>query len=197
MILVLTVATDPFIQQVLTIKDQLVTTSEPASISVCDTNAYDDYDEGSGPGGQTLPLQSLGAVYSGLFQYQGENRQSSLMACSSGNCTFEPYQSLEVCSECANITDLLNGGRVSLNESDQSVSYYNYILPNGMAWNSTNAIFMQGTAGYPLLRLNGSEKVVITNFTAMTSTPDVGVCRGFESLPQRNGMHAVLLHQDL
>lgn len=172
MILVLTVATDPFIQQVVTIKDQLVTTSEPASINVCDTNAYDDYDAGSGPGGQTLPLRSLGAVYSGLFQYQGENRKSSLMACSSGNCTFEPYQSLEICSECANITDLLNGGRVSLSESDQSVSYYNYTLPNGISWNSTNAIFMQGTANYPLLRLNGNEKVVIANFTAMTSTPE-------------------------
>ncbi|KAJ5112561.1 hypothetical protein N7532_000606 [Penicillium argentinense] len=107
LVLVIAAATDPFVQQVMAVKERSIRAPGQASIQVCNSSLYTDYGEGAGPGMNKVPLGTSGAIYSGIFQTQSENSKSVMMNCPTGNCTYPPYQSLGFCSKCANITDLL------------------------------------------------------------------------------------------
>lgn len=173
LILVLAVATDPFVQQVVAIKERFVSTEDLASMKICNASLYDDFTEGSGPGLNTLPLRTLGVLYSGFFQANGYNSKSLAMSCPTGNCTFEPYQSLGVCSRCADITEFLHRS-----ERDQVVlgmghyPYLYYTLPNGLSWNSSEYRLINTRTDAGLLRLDSDDAALIVKFTAITSNPD-------------------------
>ncbi|RDW60272.1 hypothetical protein BP5796_11878 [Coleophoma crateriformis] len=61
-----------------------------------------------------LPMKS--AVYSGLFAEAGQSFPS--FTCESGNCTYEQYSTLAVCSNCVNLTPFLT--RYCNETTDQS-----------------------------------------------------------------------------
>lgn len=124
-----------------------------------------------------LPLHSLGALYSGSFRAQGYSSMTCAMQCLSGNCTFEPYQSLGICSRCANIADLPYGSkRTFAIEGDEHLpSYapcYSFEFPNGLAWNSPKNRWINTRTVADLLRLNSSDTALIINFSAIISTSD-------------------------
>ncbi|KAJ5666819.1 hypothetical protein N7462_011228 [Penicillium macrosclerotiorum] len=171
-VLVVAAATDPFVQQVMTIKIRPVHASGRSSIQVCNASLYTDYGEGAGPGMNKVPLGTTGAIYSGIFQNQSPNSKSVTMSCSTGNCTFAPYQSLGFCSRCANITD-----SIKLSKSSSSMTgTYNYKLPNGLEFNTMSGMpyLMNSTTGLDLLKLNTDNMALILNFTAISS-PGIGI----------------------
>lgn len=152
------------------IKERSVDAAGGSSIQVCGSDLYIDYDEGSGPGQNRVPLSTLGAIYSGIFQEQSPNSKNVLMDCATGNCTFTPYQSLGVCSRCSNITNSLKMEKQSM--SVPSLASYNYTLSNGFYFSTApNTNYMiNATTNKPLLSLNTTDLAVILNFTAITST---------------------------
>ncbi|KAL5358280.1 hypothetical protein BJX96DRAFT_163644 [Aspergillus floccosus] len=177
LIIVLAITTEPFVQQVVAIEQKLIPAEDLASIQICNASMYKDFTHGGGPGLNALPLHSLGALYSGLFRAQGYSSMTSAMQCPSGNCTFGPYQSLGICSRCANITELLHGSkRTFAIEGDEHLSsydpYYYYELPNGLAWNSSERRLINTRTDVDLLRLNSSNTALITNFSAIALTID-------------------------
>lgn len=166
-VLVLAVATDPFVQQVMSIKMRSVNAPGQSSIQICNTTTYTDYGEGAGPGMNKLPLTSMGAIYSGLFQTQRPSSKSSMISCPTGNCTFTPYQTLGFCSRCANITDSLHLS----SEGSSTMTNYHYSLHNGLQLNTayTMPYIMNSTIGLNLLKLDMDGAAIILNFTAISS----------------------------
>jgi hypothetical protein len=176
LVLVLAAAIDPFVQQVMGIQERSIHASGKSSIQVCNSSLYTDYSEGAGPGMNKVPLSTMGAIYSGLFQEQSPNSKNAMMECATGNCTFSPYQSLGFCSRCSNITDSLKLSK----ESFGSYSSYNYKLPNGFSFNTAiNTNTMINTTTYKsLIKLDTTDLALIFNFTAISASgygtpPDV------------------------
>ncbi|PYH89369.1 hypothetical protein BO71DRAFT_389806 [Aspergillus ellipticus CBS 707.79] len=167
-ILVVAAAIAPFVQQVLTIKSQPVRSPEQSSIRVCNTSSYVDYGEGAGPGMNTVPLSTTGAIYTGLYQSQGPNADSVMITCPTGNCTFAPYQSLGFCSRCANITGELTQAPSS---STGTMATYDYNLTNGLSFSTSwNSMYlMNATTGLDLVKLNTGDIPVILNFTTISA----------------------------
>ncbi|KAJ5588442.1 hypothetical protein N7537_011120 [Penicillium hordei] len=170
LILVITAATDPFVQQVMGIQGRSVPTHLNASIQVCNSSLYTDFGEGAGPGMNKVPLPTIGAIYSGIFQEQTPNSKNPLVECATGNCTFAPYQSLGICSRCANITDLLTLQKAAGVTSQQAT--YKYKLPNDFTFQTsmTGTYLMNSTYLAPLVSLNTTGLASILNFTAITSS---------------------------
>lgn len=166
-VLVVAVATDPFVQQVMSIKMRSVNAPGQSSIQICNTSTYTDYGEGAGPGMNKVPLTSMGAIYSGIFQTQRPNTKSSIMSCPTGNCTFAPYQTLGFCSRCANITDALHLSSTG----SSTMTNYHYQLRNGLQLNTAYSMpyIMNSTTGLKLLKLDMDDAAIILNFTAISS----------------------------
>ncbi|KAJ5925190.1 hypothetical protein N7454_007829 [Penicillium verhagenii] len=169
LVLVLSTATDPFVQQVMSVKERPVHSKGVSSVQVCSTSTYTDYGEGAGPGENQVPLATLGAIYSGIFQTSSPNRKSIMMDCPTGNCTFTPYQSLGFCSRCANITDSLTLSKTAIVPSEPT---YHYKLPNGFTFTTaiTNLYLMNSTSYRNLIKVDTVNKASILNFTAITSS---------------------------
>lgn len=73
------------------------------------------------------------AVYNALLN--GFANPASLQVapkCPTGECSFEPYESLGVCSHCTNITNLLRNVPAASDGAKYGANCYNLSLPNGM-----------------------------------------------------------------
>lgn len=114
----------------------------------------------------TVSFVTLGALYTGIFQSQEPHSADVEVECSTGNCTFGTYQSLGICSHCANITDLFQHSS-QFPESSQ-FREYTYTLSNGLSWTSHygEAYLINASAYLDLLRLDVGN-IAIVNFTAI------------------------------
>ena len=105
----LALAVDPFTQQVTSYRPQktLVATNSTTPVRWC----YDDQ------------LNSLhqGAVYGGIL---GNQPRNITLSCPTGNCTWQQYSTLAVCSQCLDLSDLVH------NEEDNCEGGCS--LPNGL-----------------------------------------------------------------
>ncbi|KAI9041824.1 DUF3176 domain-containing protein [Aspergillus affinis] len=167
LILVVGAAIAPFVQQVIAINLRPVPSSGVSSIEVCNSSTYTDYDEGAGPGMNEVPLSTAGAIYTGLFQSASPHSNAVTLSCPTGNCTFDPYQSLGICTRCANITDQL----ANSSNSFGTLMQYDFKLPNGFHFETaSNEIYlMNGTVDLPLLRVDTGGVPSFLNFTAISA----------------------------
>src|SRR4051812_25206543 len=88
----------------------------------------------------TVDLPMRGAIQGGIIYATNETIPTLSPMCSSGNCTWDSYSSLEVCSKTANVTDMLRAEflTVTNQKADDGtnvsvVMEANVTLPNG-AW---------------------------------------------------------------
>lgn len=96
--------------------------------------------------GDSEPMfEMVAAIYAGIFFGSSLDSEISLTSldviptCSTGNCTFPPFQSLAVCSSCENITAALNmtcHNDTALPELISNICRLS--LPNGLMVNTTN-----------------------------------------------------------
>lgn len=168
------VATDPFVQQVIAIKEQAVHTPGQSSIQICNSSLYSDVGTGPNPGAEKVPLATLGAIYTGIFQSQSADSKTILMDCASGNCSFAPYQSLGFCSRCANITNFIHSyPPYSLPPPLNTTLVYNYSLPNGLFFSTKSGLTMttfNTSTEVDLIQLDTKDLPLIANFTAISAT---------------------------
>ncbi|KAI0803535.1 hypothetical protein GGR55DRAFT_387037 [Xylaria sp. FL0064] len=96
----------PFAQQIATYQTREVESLESASISraLNYTGALPGKTSSTGfvP---ILPLKS--AVYNGLFAENDRPNSALAFECQSGNCTWDPYDTLAVCDECVDLTPFI------------------------------------------------------------------------------------------
>lgn len=118
--MVVTVAVNPFMQQL--IRYQLRDVEQGAALIPV------AYDHGRSSGNALIEVAaSIGFLSSLYFRF------NVTASCSSGNCTWPPYQTLGVCSSCADLTE-----RIKRTTSSDPATYhsqypapYRYYLPTG------------------------------------------------------------------
>lgn len=118
--------------------------TDPASIGK--TNLYYGTESeivGGLPYGMSTDM--LGASLRGIFQ--SDDRSEMKFGCPSGNCTWKPFTTLGVCSQCFNVTDSLKQECGTSNveyapasgdgttNSTAALPYCNYTLPNDLNLN--------------------------------------------------------------
>ncbi|KAK5329088.1 hypothetical protein LTR70_000924 [Exophiala xenobiotica] len=136
-IAVLMLAVGPFAQQVLKVSlDQSF--SMNASIGRA-MNATEYVARSGSYVTATLPMRS--AMYNAIFGFSTNGSLSDPpFSCPTGNCTWDPFLTLGVCSECTNITNLLHGIAVN---SDEEFSSIWWTLPT-----QYNNLSVQGWVNY-------------------------------------------------
>ncbi|KAK1977881.1 hypothetical protein LZ30DRAFT_600329 [Colletotrichum cereale] len=103
---ILTLAFNPFAQQIATFHGRTTNTPEGATnirsqqylIALSSQTAS----EGFIP---ILPFKA--AVYNGLFAENGKPWLSLPVSCQTGNCTWEPFETLGVCNTCVDMTEFM------------------------------------------------------------------------------------------
>ena len=133
-ITVVTLAFDPFLQQIITYPLKPVPSSN-STLAWSDTYAND-----TDLGTFELNLYMKGAVYSGIYNPQppGSGLEYS---CSSGNCTWDIYDTVGVCSTCPNVSSQLTPNCSQVHQRVYSYDVCSYMLPT-----STVGLSGQGIA---------------------------------------------------
>ena len=118
--IVVALAIDPFVQQVASIQsDRVASSSQNATLPV--RWKYTDVEHSD----------IKGAVYNGLF---GSVDNTLSPYCPSGNCTFPPYQTLAICSQCVDVKDLVKytQSNIPVQSCDPRDARCFLKLPNGL-----------------------------------------------------------------
>lgn len=123
----------------------------------------------------SLPVQSLlngkgslfGTKVAAKAAFDGSKVPDTIANCPTGNCSWNPYQSLAVCYQCVNISDLIQIKDFCFYENTQTCAAY---LKNGLAidfgsrFNTSANIVMNTTSTSALLRIGDVGQSLI-NFT--------------------------------
>lgn len=140
-ITILTIAIDPFAQQILQFSSCLIP-SEGSSATVARTNNYTVTAFPLGFGLTSANGKMTLALYQGLIDPQ--SKASALMStyCQSGNCTFPhsndtAYTSLAICSSIEDISQLISGHS---SVGRDGYKKWNYTLPSGLRLAGTNVL---------------------------------------------------------
>lgn len=113
------------------------------------------------------------AIQSALYDTNEDPLQDFEISasCPTGNCTWtEPYQSLAICSKCANITE-------SLDKKCESYGYFDictWTLPNGFMLDGADRgrIYMNATGTVDSINFNGTQATLST-LTTIRSLHDL------------------------
>ncbi|MCJ1466309.1 hypothetical protein MMC07_004928 [Pseudocyphellaria aurata] len=168
---ILALGVDPIMQQTLSIKVDVVNVTDVATLGRA--QSFVQWNETSsqppqGPANIQPPADMVAAMYDGMFS--GALSDPNL-SCSTGNCTFPPFKTLAVCSECQNITDALS--KQCHSQIDPLFTFCEHSLPNGLKMNKTFEMRTLATGGR--LESVGPPPYPqsILNFTGIWSGPPV------------------------
>ncbi|KAI1815204.1 hypothetical protein GGS20DRAFT_576364 [Poronia punctata] len=127
----------PFAQQIVTYQTRNVESHEGASVprALNYTGALPGNSSSTGfvP---ILPLKS--AVYNGLFAENGRPGAALAFECPSGNCTWDPYDTLAVCGECVDLTPFIQS---YCGESSKSGKNCGWQVPQGAKLKDKTEVF--------------------------------------------------------
>ncbi|GKT42999.1 uncharacterized protein ColSpa_03180 [Colletotrichum spaethianum] len=183
LITVLSLAMDPFIQQITTFE------SAPAPFGTSNISSRIIFETGVNSTDGTVfhqgfvqaPETFSPHIYQGLY-FHGDLTDTTLRNAlqlhprsSGGNVSFGISESLAVCSECANITDILHPPEKSIDAADYCDEYgfcWLWSLPNGVDTGWTR-VLVRGTNVLTLKnsdntsRLDTRDRLTILNLTAI------------------------------
>ena len=192
---VLSLGIDPIVQQTLSVGIKVVNSTSPATFGraqsfvqwdIQDFSVADGYDtpglteDFSDPRVLLPPNDMVAAMFEGMFSDAEDLRTSSgsfdqSLSCPTGNCTFQPFQTLSVCSECGNLANELRyeqcysqptGG---LHGPPSVVTFCEYSLPNGLKLNQTFGPTSIASNGSLLPVSPPPSSLSIFNFTSIKS----------------------------
>ncbi|TRX96904.1 hypothetical protein FHL15_002210 [Xylaria flabelliformis] len=188
-VIVLSLAITPFVQQ--STSTRFVPYQE-TSASYSIRLVYDN----SAPGYSSLSNNLIARFYQGLYflgsledEVASNSLQPTPQSCS-GNCTYEDFQSLAVCSECADISSYINLD-LTVNLTHQNKLWS---LPNGFSvsiWESRDdakpdhspdelRLQLVTTAEYSPIELTAGYPII--NFTAFHPSEDAGSATAHECM---------------
>ncbi|KAK2782024.1 hypothetical protein FQN52_006025 [Onygenales sp. PD_12] len=171
-VIITAIAIGPFSQQIVAIKLHSIVSSKNSTVPICSAAAtYNDTVLGGGPGLDRVPVSTIAAIYNGI--YQNRINDTVLPRCSSGNCTFPKYQSLGVCSRCADLTDKIIANDDC--DSIKSAKNCSYTLPTSdteFHLNPAQRGVFNATSALQPLTLDTKGLPIIQNFTAIAGPPD-------------------------
>jgi hypothetical protein len=164
LITIILLAVDPFVQQAVAYKKEpVVSTFSNSSVPI--SPMYNDYAYGEIMAIREPTVAMKAAINNGIYDTADAPQLdfATPAACATGNCTWpSSYQSLAVCSKCANTTSLIT---TSCGESYGTVAAAcNYSLPNGMFFNGQGrgSMYMNSSGAYDSLAYNNSQSTFAT-----------------------------------
>ncbi|KAJ9150436.1 DUF3176 domain-containing protein [Pleurostoma richardsiae] len=93
-----------------------------------------------------LPLKA--AVYNGLFAENGKPLLNLPVSCQTGNCTWEPFDTLAVCNSCVDMTQYMTRYCANGTQTGGDMSECGWSLPNGAVLNDSSIAFSM-TSQFP------------------------------------------------
>jgi hypothetical protein len=118
---VVALAMDPFAQQILRFPTMMLDAGNGTALI---RNAY-GYGQYWTVDGQGPRAREIAAIMSGVFH--GTEALEADYSCSTGNCTWDPFDTLGICSKCFNLTELVTPDCANLSMTDgirQTCTYY-------------------------------------------------------------------------
>lgn len=173
---VVALAVDPFTQQVLQTQE-CMRLDASAVARIPRANVYDRNGEkvAGTHGENSIYLPMAASIYSGLISPSANASALIAPVCPSGNCTFpetdgRSYQSLAMCHECEDITQLVK------NRTRSASSLFNFTLPSGPYLATSLALSATTKNSTPIAddRVFNLEMVMYTNQSgplALTGPP--------------------------
>ncbi|GME48376.1 putative acid phosphatase protein [Neofusicoccum parvum] len=86
-----------------------------------------------------LPMKA--ATYNGLFAENGKPWTSLPTNCQTGNCTWEPFETLAVCNQCVDMTEYMSRYCANGTPEDGNMTSCGWSLPSGAVLNSSSEVF--------------------------------------------------------
>ena len=96
---------DPFLQQVVSYPDRLVPSSDIPTVAR--TQIYESHSSEGLPLPGIVDLNMKAAIYNGIFGIQGKAALGISHTCGTGNCSWDAFSSLVVCSKCVDISSYI------------------------------------------------------------------------------------------
>ena len=178
-IVILSTVMDPFIQ--LTIgQENTVVFENNSNVQVAYANRFSkEWIIGSGylrPPSTDSKMQS--AILEGLSQPDAWISQQTQHSCPSGNCTWDTFTSLAICSACHDVTNQIEKTHVGVpkgyewepSEREQSDLTFIYVLPNGLVGNFENLMTGLGSVDRNMSVSFTSFDTLIWSMTMMNVT---------------------------
>ena len=156
-ITVVALAFDPFLQQIITYPLKPIPSSN-STLARSDTYAND-----TDLGTFELNLFMKGAVYSGIYNPQppGSGLEYS---CTSGNCTWDIYDTIGVCSTCQDVSSQLKPNCSQVTQRVFSYDVCSYMLPDS------------------IVGISGQGIALSTSTTQLYNISDIGIANVTTSL---------------
>ncbi|OAG06952.1 uncharacterized protein CC84DRAFT_1195324 [Paraphaeosphaeria sporulosa] len=137
---ILSLALGPFAQQIATYKTRNVESDLGAVIPRALN--YNGALKGNTSSTGYVPILPLkAAVYNGLFAENNRPAASLPFTCQSGNCAWEPFETLAVCHECIDISALATRYCPSEFGPNPNVSTCGWQVPQGARLNTSSDVF--------------------------------------------------------
>ncbi|KAB5571778.1 hypothetical protein GE09DRAFT_642249 [Coniochaeta sp. 2T2.1] len=146
-IVVITLLMSPFSQQIITYPNRTVavSSSSPSDDAAATSSRALNYSlvlPGMSEQAAFVPILPLkAAVYNGLFAENGKPWLSLPFTCQTGNCTFEPFDTLAVCYSCVDMSEYMSRYCADGAPDDGDMSSCGWILPDGAKLGSSSEVF--------------------------------------------------------
>ncbi|GME23704.1 hypothetical protein GTA08_BOTSDO13727 [Neofusicoccum parvum] len=168
---VFSLAVDPFIQQIVTYPTRRVPSGLNSTVPIAYN--YKDYSYGTIMALKKPTLSMKSAINSGLYNTNDDPLKDFEVTpyCPTGNCTWsEPYQSLAICSKCANITESLDKKCTG----SGTLETCTWTLPNGFMLDGfyRGRIYMNSTGQVDSINFNDTQ-ATLTTVTTIRSLHDL------------------------
>lgn len=158
----------PFSQQIITYPNRTLPLSSPGSATNSRALNYSLVLPGMSDLAAFVPILPLkAAVYNGLFAENGKPWLSLPFACSTGNCTFEPFDTLAVCYSCVDMSEYMTRHCADGTPADGNMSSCGWILPEGPKLGSSAEVFSMTS----LVSRDSSPFPKVINLTPIPSSP--------------------------
>ncbi|OJD31464.1 acid phosphatase protein [Diplodia corticola] len=185
---VFSLALDPFIQQIVTYPIDMVPSDTNSTIPIA--HSYSDYAFGGMMGLKNPSLSMKAAISSGLYDTNDDPLADFDVTpyCPTGNCTWtDTYQSLAVCSKCANITESLTSNC----EDFGLTEVCNHTLPNNFTLQTgfLPMVYINTTGAADSINFNDTQATLST-LTTIRSLHDASSIKAFGAIAMECVLYA-------
>jgi hypothetical protein len=141
-IVIITLLISPFSQQIATYPNRTVAVSASDAATNYRALNYSLVLPGANELAAFVPILPLkAAVYNGLFAENGKPWLSLPFTCQTGNCTWQPFDTLAVCYSCVDMSEYMSRSCADGTPSDGDMSSCGWMLPSGARLKTAADVF--------------------------------------------------------
>jgi len=145
---IMALAIGPFAQQIASFRSHTI--ESPNGASIPRALNYTGYLPGLSSSNGYVPILPMkSAVYNGLFAENNNPSAALNVTCSTGNCTFGPFETLAVCYSCIDMTPYMTRYCQDGKSTDGNATDCGWQLPGGSAYLNKSTDVLSMTSSFP------------------------------------------------